>query len=794
MTFIRNSVKFFLPVLFPAFIFAQGNKSASELSMSVSASQKDTSEEQNLLRDRKNWKENISERTIHSSSYTTDDGRVIVHSSEVPLNYYDASGQLQNIDFNPKSFDDGWSANAQPYPTTLNIIGVAAVSLGNEKQFVFGENVKVNGNAVALSTPVMNGDVATISNIIPGMNKDFHFRLNGIKYNYVLNQQVPTVSGFLKISEELEIPQGYSFRKGERGREENGGWSGDYELISPSGEVASTIYAPICFDNANNYTIGTYKLRNENGHQYLDLLVPATWLNDISRAFPITIDPLITGPTAMWASGYMPSCITPAYNSDSILVTIPGQIAITGLIVTSSYYADPFTTAIMADGIMWFSTTCGQTTTFTIGPPAGNSPGTAYLDTFNLRSPMMCCFPQSCNTRTFYLRMHLSRTGPGSGCNSTYIRHDPITTLWPFEAFVVGHTVETYGIGFNVQTAPICSDVCTFNANVYVRYGVPPFTITNPWMMNNIVVGNPVGCSFGTTNQPMVLTLPNCPRYCDTVTVLPVPPPTITDACGNTAIAYQKYIHIIETPTLTASPNPDSLCSGQPISISLNACLPGSTIAWSGNNTSGSGNISDTIFNLTNTSTSTSYTATATSNGCASPPITVPVIVDPVIVAAFTYSQPCVAGLPILFTDNTQTSSGSIWAWDFGDAATSPLENPTHTFGSPGVYHVCFYVGNNHNCSDTICQDITVIPAEVVPPNVITPNGDGTNDLLVFSYLDYYKNNNLQVYDRWGKMIFEKDGYANDWNASKYTDGTYYYVLTLKDTGKTYHGFFQLMK
>jgi len=258
-----------------------------------------------------------------------------------------------------------------------------------------------------------------------------------------------------------------------------------------------------------------------------------------------------------------------------------------------------------------------------------------------------------------------------------------------------------------------------------------------------------------------------------------------------------KYLHINETPTLTVSPDPDSLCSGEPVSITLTSCLSGSTINWSGNSHTGTSNISDTINNVSNVSTSTTYTATATSNGCTSPPVSIPVVVDPLPNANFTYSTPCVTGVPVVFSDNSQifAATASGWLWNFGDnTATSAQENTTHAFANPGIYHVCFDVITNHNCTDSICQDITVIPAEVEAPNVITPNGDGVNDMLVFKYLEYYANNHVDIYDRWGKLLYEKDGYANDWNGSKFVDGTYYYVLTLKDTGKEYHGFFQLIK
>ena len=47
--------------------------------------------------------------------------------------------------------------------------------------------------------------------------------------------------------------------------------------------------------------------------------------------------------------------------------------------------------------------------------------------------------------------------------------------------------------------------------------------------------------------------------------------------------------------------------------------------------------------------------------------------------AAFTYS---VDGLKATFTD-TSTGEPTAWTWDFGDGATSDVQNPVHTF-TPG--------------------------------------------------------------------------------------------------------------
>ncbi len=780
----------------PVSIFAQ--TANSELAAAIHPATQPTAESVKLP-NRDLWIENSNERTIFSSAYTTPDGEVIIHYSSVPLNYFASPGKLEPIDKTLRPTNSGWAAPNQPYPTYLNTDGSMAVTAFDGALVSFGANCTINGNKQNITAPIqVTNNEILLQNIVPNIDKQLQFRVNAIKYNYIIHQQQTSSGNSLIFSEELTIPNGYKLVKSStQGYATKEGWAGDYLLLSPSGEVAAQIKAPLCFDANKNWIVASYQTETQHGKTYLRIHVPNAWLNDPQRAYPVTVDPLVTGPTALWTGGMMPSCIAPSFNTDSIQVTIPAQIAIMGLIVTSSFYADPFTPAIMSQGAMWFSTPCDTSQQFVVTGNAGNSPGTAYLDTFNLRNPLMCCFPQACTTRTFPLFMHLSRTGPGSGCNTTYIRYDPSTTLWPFSAYVMGRTVESFGQRFTVQTTPICSNTCTFTGNVTFRYGVPPFTVSHPWMANNVVVGTPLPCNYSAQNLTLTFANPNCPNYCDTTTFITVQPPTITDACGNTVTGLPtRTLNVLPTPAVTANPNPDSLCSGSPIAIALNACLPGSTITWNGNNQNGTGNISDLGINTGASDTTISYTAQASLNGCNSLPITIPVVVDPEPLAAFTFTQPIIAGVPTTFTDQSSRGAGTIlsWQWNFGDSTTSSQQNPNTIYDLPGTYTVCLIMATDHGCDDSLCQVVEVIPAAVETPNVITPNADGINDLLAFKYLEFYTNNRLEIYDRWGRLLYQKENYTNDWNGSQYVDGTYYYVLTVREMEKTYTGFFQLIK
>ncbi|GIV32628.1 MAG: hypothetical protein KatS3mg031_0163 [Chitinophagales bacterium] len=67
----------------------------------------------------------------------------------------------------------------------------------------------------------------------------------------------------------------------------------------------------------------------------------------------------------------------------------------------------------------------------------------------------------------------------------------------------------------------------------------------------------------------------------------------------------------------------------------------------------------------------------------------------------------------VQFTDTSHSVPPAIsWFWDFGDGATSTLQNPIHYYGVPGKYDVTLIVTNAEGCTDTliVSQYITVDP------------------------------------------------------------------------------------
>ena len=100
-------------------------------------------------------------------------------------------------------------------------------------------------------------------------------------------------------------------------------------------------------------------------------------------------------------------------------------------------------------------------------------------------------------------------------------------------------------------------------------------------------------------------------------------------------------------------------------------------------------------------------------------------------------------------------------------------------------------VTDNNNCNGL---DTLSVPLDVNNPDcdsliiydVFSPNGDGVNDLWIIDGLANYPNNSLQIFNRWGSLIYEAAPYDNTWDGRSNKNealpsATYYYILKLHD-------------
>ncbi|WP_459926338.1 T9SS type B sorting domain-containing protein [Flavobacterium covae] len=133
------------------------------------------------------------------------------------------------------------------------------------------------------------------------------------------------------------------------------------------------------------------------------------------------------------------------------------------------------------------------------------------------------------------------------------------------------------------------------------------------------------------------------------------------------------------------------------------------------------------------------------------------------------------------------------------DAATGrvivPAGTPagTYTFD----YKACLLI--KPGICDTSTVTVRVEPSnkeEFVIYNHMTPNGDGNNDVFFIDGIDKFPNNSVEVYNRWGVLVYEAKGYNNNDRSfrgissgrvtikqlEELPEGTYYYMFKYEDT------------
>ena len=78
----------------------------------------------------------------------------------------------------------------------------------------------------------------------------------------------------------------------------------------------------------------------------------------------------------------------------------------------------------------------------------------------------------------------------------------------------------------------------------------------------------------------------------------------------------------------------------------------------------------------------------------------------------------------------------------------------------------------------------------LIIPNAFTPNGDGINDGWSIEGIEDYSDLRIQIFNRWGNLVYMKYGEYELWNGTSKSGGelpvsTYYYIIELNDMNKT---------
>jgi len=140
-------------------------------------------------------------------------------------------------------------------------------------------------------------------------------------------------------------------------------------------------------------------------------------------------------------------------------------------------------------------------------------------------------------------------------------------------------------------------------------------------------------------------------------------------------------------------------------------------------------------------------------------------------------------------------SGADVISWDLGPWGTASGTPWAVQFPGPGNYEGSLIL-YHEACDITLVEPINWTVSDplqgvnILVPNVISPNNDGSNERFGVQFLDDsgeelgsvsatdFSSYQLQVYNRWGNLMFETKDPNRSWWSEGASEGTYYYVVT----------------
>jgi gliding motility-associated-like protein len=110
-------------------------------------------------------------------------------------------------------------------------------------------------------------------------------------------------------------------------------------------------------------------------------------------------------------------------------------------------------------------------------------------------------------------------------------------------------------------------------------------------------------------------------------------------------------------------------------------------------------------------------------------------------------------------------------------------------------------LSDNSNNTENNPTVLPITGCNIEVYNGMTPNGDSTNDFFYIKGIECYPNNTVQIFNRWGVLVYEEQGYNNadkafigygigrnsNYKNEKLPAGTYFYILKYTDFNLNTH-------
>ncbi|MFN4286136.1 MAG: gliding motility-associated C-terminal domain-containing protein [Lacibacter sp.] len=179
-----------------------------------------------------------------------------------------------------------------------------------------------------------------------------------------------------------------------------------------------------------------------------------------------------------------------------------------------------------------------------------------------------------------------------------------------------------------------------------------------------------------------------------------------------------------------------------------------------------------------------SYYVSQTVNGCESPRALIEVVIHPLPLANAGPDKQVRAGQSVQLDGSASGNNITIlWTpqqYINNPTALTPLVNP------PSSIRYTLNVTSANGCVARDEVRVTVLQ-DLIVPNVFSPNGDNINDQWIIKFIEQYPNNRVQIFNRYGQLLFETRGYSssNAWDGTHKGKplpvGAYYYIIQTQE-------------
>lgn len=170
------------------------------------------------------------------------------------------------------------------------------------------------------------------------------------------------------------------------------------------------------------------------------------------------------------------------------------------------------------------------------------------------------------------------------------------------------------------------------------------------------------------------------------------------------------------------------------------------------------------------------------------------ITINPRAVASFNSDKTEVTTIDPVFHFTNTSQNASEYEWHFGDGDLTYVTSPTHSYDTYGQFTITLNANNEYNCPDQAHLVVNVKPSfELFVPNAFTPDGDEFNNTFTASGYGILETDfTMEIYNRWGELIFESHNMQIGWDGSyagseRVQDGTYTWVIRFKDLTNTLH-------